>query len=154
MVRKKVDERVRNLIELNINRGHRSFFVIIGDRGKDQVPNLHYVLSKCQVKARPSVLWCYKKELEFSSNKRKRMRQIKKLKQRGLYDASRYILLHFRFLLFLISNYIFFFFIFSNLLLLLFFFFFFFFFFFSFTFTCCWFLTMVGRSLGSLAGLH
>ena len=27
---------------------------------------LHHMLSKAAVKARPSVLWCYKKELGFS----------------------------------------------------------------------------------------
>ena len=27
---------------------------------------LHHMLSKAQVRARPSVLWCYKKELGFS----------------------------------------------------------------------------------------
>jgi hypothetical protein len=31
-----------------------------------QVVNLHYMLSKASVKARPSVLWCYKKELALS----------------------------------------------------------------------------------------
>jgi hypothetical protein len=31
-----------------------------------QVVNLHYMLSKAVVKARPNVLWCYKNELHFS----------------------------------------------------------------------------------------
>lgn len=47
------------------------------------------ILSKSQVKARPSVLWCYKKELGFSTHRQKRMREIKKLMARGLYDADR-----------------------------------------------------------------
>ena len=46
--------------------GHRSMFVIVGDKGRDQVVNLHYMLSKTVVKARPSVLWCYKKDLYLS----------------------------------------------------------------------------------------
>lgn len=46
-----------------------------------QVVNLHYMLSKTVVKARPSVLWCYKKELYLSSHKKKRMKQIKKMAQ-------------------------------------------------------------------------
>ena len=45
--------------------------------------NLHYMLSKTVVKARPSVLWCYKKELYLSSHKKKRMKQIKKMAQVG-----------------------------------------------------------------------
>uniref|UniRef100_A0A7M4EW16 RNA cytidine acetyltransferase n=1 Tax=Crocodylus porosus TaxID=8502 RepID=A0A7M4EW16_CROPO len=36
------------------------------------------MLSKATVKARPSVLWCYKKELGFSSHRKKRMRQLQK----------------------------------------------------------------------------
>lgn len=66
MVRKKVDTRIRTLIENGVATNHRSFFVIVGDNGKDQVPNLHYILSKSIVKARPSVLWCYKEDLGFS----------------------------------------------------------------------------------------
>lgn len=41
-----------------------------------------------QVKARPSVLWCYKKDLYMSSHKKKRMRQIKQMAQRGLLDPD------------------------------------------------------------------
>lgn len=41
------------------------------------------MLSKTVVKARPSVLWCYKKELYLSSHKKKRMKQIKKMAQVG-----------------------------------------------------------------------
>ena len=47
------------------------------------------MLSKAVVKARPSVLWCYKKELGFTSHRKKRMRQIKKQIQRGLLDPEK-----------------------------------------------------------------
>ncbi|KFU85031.1 N-acetyltransferase 10, partial [Chaetura pelagica] len=43
-----------------------------------QVVILHHMLSKATVRARPSVLWCYKKELGFSSHRKKRMRQLQK----------------------------------------------------------------------------
>ena len=56
------------------------------------------MLSKSRVRTRPSVLWCYKKDLGFStysllmvcycSHKKKRMREIKKLISRGLYDKD------------------------------------------------------------------
>lgn len=87
MVKKKVDARVRVLLENCLAENFRSFVVLVGDHGKDQVANLHYMLSKAAVKARPKVLWCYKKELGFSTHRQKRMRQIKKQQQRGLYDA-------------------------------------------------------------------
>lgn len=78
MNRKKVDNRIRILIENGVAERQRSLFVVVGDRGKDQVVILHHMLSKATVKARPSVLWCYKKELGFSSHRKKRMRQLQK----------------------------------------------------------------------------
>ena len=42
------------------------------------------MLSKASVKARPSVLWCYKKELGFTSHRQKRMRKIKREIARGI----------------------------------------------------------------------
>ena len=65
-MRKKVDSRIRTLVENCVKQKQRSLFVIVGDKGRDQVVNLHYMLSKTVVKARPSVLWCYKKELYLS----------------------------------------------------------------------------------------
>ncbi|KAL7131467.1 hypothetical protein ABFS83_12G004800 [Erythranthe nasuta] len=62
-MRKKVDERIRTLIENGVKARHRSIFVIIGDKSRDQIVNLHYMLSKSVVKSRPSVLWCYKDKL-------------------------------------------------------------------------------------------
>lgn len=84
MVRKKIDPRIKALIEQSVSTHHRSLFVMIGDHGKDQLVHLHYMLSKAQITARPSVLWCYKKELGFSSNKKKRQRILEKKKQKGL----------------------------------------------------------------------
>lgn len=68
-MRKKVDSRIRTLVENCVKQKQRSLFVIVGDKGRDQVVNLHYMLSKTVVKARPSVLWCYKKELYLSRYK-------------------------------------------------------------------------------------
>ena len=88
-MRKKVDPRVRTLIENGMKTRTRSFIVLVGDRGRDQVVNLHYIMSKAAVKARPPVLWCYAKELGFSTHRQKRMRQIKKLQARGIYDPDK-----------------------------------------------------------------
>ena len=65
-MRKKVDSRVRGLLENCVATRQRGLFVIVGDKGRDQVVNLHYMLSKTTVKARPSVLWCYKNDLYLS----------------------------------------------------------------------------------------
>jgi N-acetyltransferase 10 len=64
-MKKKLDNRIRVLIENSVALGHRNLFVVVGDKGRDQVVILHHMLSKAQVKARPTVLWCYKKELGF-----------------------------------------------------------------------------------------
>ncbi|PFH37489.1 ATPase (DUF699) protein [Besnoitia besnoiti] len=87
-MRKRVDPRVRTLVENCIQLGHRSFFVLIGDRGSEQVINLHYLLHRYFPAQKPSVLWCYKKDLGFSSHRRKRAKQVKKKIQRGLYDPN------------------------------------------------------------------
>ena len=63
MVRKKIDNRIRMLIENGVAQGRRSMFVVVGDKARDQVVLLHQMLSKATVKARPDVLWWYKIEL-------------------------------------------------------------------------------------------
>ncbi|KTG02824.1 hypothetical protein cypCar_00037356 [Cyprinus carpio] len=87
--RKKVDNRIRVQIENGVAQHHRSMFVIVGDRGRDQVVVLHHMLSKATVRARPSVLWCYKKELSFSSNRKKRMRQLQKKIKTGTLNLNK-----------------------------------------------------------------
>ena len=89
MVRKKLDERIRTLIERGVVTGERSMLAIVGDYGKDQIANLHQLLSRTTVRARPSVLWCYKKELGFSTHKMKRMKKINRDKKRGLLAKAR-----------------------------------------------------------------
>ena len=37
MVRKKIDNRIRVLIENGVKTGHRTMFVVVGDKGRDQV---------------------------------------------------------------------------------------------------------------------
>jgi N-acetyltransferase 10 len=46
------------------------------------------MLSNARVKAQPNVLWCYSKDLELSSAKKKRMKQIKKLESKGSLDKD------------------------------------------------------------------
>eukprot|EP00842_Homolaphlyctis_polyrhiza_P001742 jgi/Hompol1/2569/HPOL_002958-RA len=88
MQRKKLDARIPSIIANGVQLNHRTFFVVVGDRGRDQVVTLHYLLSKARVSARPSVLWCYKKELGFTSHRKKRMNQIKKQIARGTRDPD------------------------------------------------------------------
>uniref|UniRef100_A0A8C4QVS0 RNA cytidine acetyltransferase n=2 Tax=Eptatretus burgeri TaxID=7764 RepID=A0A8C4QVS0_EPTBU len=88
MSRKKVDNRIRVLLENGVCLRQRSMFVVVGDKGRDQVVILHHMLSKATVKARPTVLWCYKKELGFSSHRQKRMRKLQKKIKSGTLDLK------------------------------------------------------------------
>jgi N-acetyltransferase 10 len=87
-MRKKVDARIRTLVENGVKNNERTMFVLVGDRGRDQVVNLHYMLSKAVVKSRPNVLWCYKKDLYLSSHRKKRAKQIKKMQNSGMMDTE------------------------------------------------------------------
>ena len=69
MVRKKLDERVRTLIERGVQKSQRSILVLVGDHGKGQLHNLQQILTKNLMKARPKVLLCYKRELGFSTHR-------------------------------------------------------------------------------------
>ena len=84
MVKKKVDSRIRTLIENGLALHHRSLFFLIGDHARDQIVNLHYLLTKSSLSTKPAVLWAYKKELGFTSHRQKRLRKMKKDIARGI----------------------------------------------------------------------
>ena len=55
-MRIKIDNRIRTLVENGIITRHRSMFIIIGDKARDQVVTLHHILTKAGISgARPSV---------------------------------------------------------------------------------------------------
>ncbi|CED84392.1 duf699-domain-containing protein [Phaffia rhodozyma] len=87
-MRKQLDSRIPALITNNVASNHRSFFVLVGDKGRDQVVNLHFLLSQTRVSARPNVLWCYKKDLGFTSHRKKREAKIKRDVKRGIREAN------------------------------------------------------------------
>lgn len=41
MVKKKIDNRIRVMIENGVKLGHRSMFIIVGDKARDQVNIAH-----------------------------------------------------------------------------------------------------------------
>lgn len=67
MVKKKIDNRIRVMIENGVKLGHREMFIIVGDKAPDQVPILYDMLAKSSVRARQSILWCYKTKDETIS---------------------------------------------------------------------------------------
>ena len=103
MPRKKVDNRIRVLVENGVSLRQRTLFVIVGDKARDQVHNmestryifpsqqvviLHHMLSKAVIGNRPSVLWCYKRDLGFSTHRKKRMKQLQRKKRSGTSDVQ------------------------------------------------------------------
>ncbi|RVE48128.1 hypothetical protein evm_007188 [Chilo suppressalis] len=94
MVKKKIDNRIRVMIENGVKMGHRTMFLLVGDKSRDQVPILYDMLVKSTVKARPTVLWCYKNKDEAISNHgRKRAKKIAagklEVSEESLFDAFR-----------------------------------------------------------------
>ncbi|KAI5846932.1 GNAT acetyltransferase 2-domain-containing protein [Tricharina praecox] len=89
MVKKAVDKRIPDLIRNGVQEKKRSFFVVVGDRGKDVILNLHYILGSADPKQNKSVLWAYKnKLLGFTSHRKKREAKIKKEVKRGIREAN------------------------------------------------------------------
>ncbi|GAA5997578.1 hypothetical protein JCM5350_003618 [Sporobolomyces pararoseus] len=99
--RKPLDSRIPSLISNSLLTGHRSFFLMVGDRAKShaQIVNLHFLLSQSvaglanptdaqKKNPRPNVLWCYKKDLGFTSNRKKRESKVKKEVKRGERDVG------------------------------------------------------------------
>ena len=62
---------------------------MVGDRAKDVIVHLHYILSSVDIKQNKSVLWTYKKDLlGFTSHRKKRENKIKKEIKRGIREAN------------------------------------------------------------------
>ncbi|KAH8918571.1 DUF699-domain-containing protein, partial [Atractiella rhizophila] len=89
MPRKPLDDRILDLISRGIENNHRSFIVLVGDRAKahNQIVNLHFLLAQKQT-TRPNVLFCYKKELGFTTNRKVRQEKIKRDVKRGIRDQN------------------------------------------------------------------
>ena len=88
MPSKRVDERIRELLASGLRTRQRSLLVLVGDRGREQAVTLHALLHKLALElplptaggagaaapARPraATLWCYQRDLGFSTHRNKR----------------------------------------------------------------------------------
>lgn len=89
MPRKAIDSRIPTLIRNGVQEKKRSFIVVVGDRAKDVIVNLHYIMSSVDMKQNKSVLWAYKKDLlGFTSHRKKREAKIKKEIKRGIREPN------------------------------------------------------------------
>ncbi|KAL7716620.1 RNA cytidine acetyltransferase [Entamoeba marina] len=80
MSKKRVDPRLKTLLENGVKTHERSLVMVVGSKGVEQVMNLYYMHTKAANISKDSVLWCYKKDLAFSSNQKKRLKHKKKAK--------------------------------------------------------------------------
>jgi N-acetyltransferase 10 len=89
MGKKAIDARIPSLIRNGVQEKQRSFFFIVGDKAKNQLPNLHYLMMSADLKMKKSVLWAYKKKLlGFTSHRQKRETKIKKDIKRGIREVN------------------------------------------------------------------
>ena len=88
MIRKKIDDKIQILLKNSISKNERSMFLIIGDKGRDQISNLHNFYSKINPGKKLNILWCYKNELGFSNHARKKMKKIKKQMNKGVFELN------------------------------------------------------------------
>ena len=86
-MRKKVDIRIQRIIENAQKKNERGVFVIIGDRARDVVVNINFLIGKMGgLRKSKKILWCYNKELGFSSQKKKKMKELTASMKAGTYD--------------------------------------------------------------------
>lgn len=89
MGKKAIDSRIPALIRNSAQTKERSFFIIVGDKARNQLPNLHYLMMSADLKMNKLVLWAYKKQLlGFTSHRKKRENKIKKDIKRGVREIN------------------------------------------------------------------
>lgn len=89
MGKKAIDSRIPALIRNGVQENQRSFFFIVGDKARNQLPNLHYLMMSADLKSNKLVLWTYKKKLlGFTSHRQKREQKIKKDIKRGIREYN------------------------------------------------------------------
>ncbi|CAL8078289.1 unnamed protein product [Calicophoron daubneyi] len=80
----KLDNRIRIILQQGIALRHRTVFVMIGNKGQDQVPIMHQILNSLSNRGRLSILWCYKKELSFSTHRKRNLKLLNKQRKAGI----------------------------------------------------------------------
>lgn len=83
MVKKKVDDRIKILIDDAARLKHRGLVMLVGDRAKDQIPNFHLMVSRANHSAKVNVLWCMKNDVDFGSTGKKQQERRARLEVKG-----------------------------------------------------------------------
>ncbi|GET87681.1 hypothetical protein, conserved [Leishmania tarentolae] len=83
MVKRKVDDRIKTLIDDVAHHKHRGLILLVGDRAKDQVVNLHLMISRANHNAKVNVLWCMREDPDFGSTGKKQQEKRARLEVKG-----------------------------------------------------------------------
>ena len=73
------DTQITELLEYASRTRHRSLFLLIGDRGKDQIVRLYNKICHSNHTTKMNVLWCYKDKPDFGSLSKSAQRKIQRL---------------------------------------------------------------------------
>ena len=88
MIRKKIDDKIKILLSNCINTNERAMFLIVGDKGRNQISNIHNFYTKLNPGKKLNILWCYKKELDFSKKAQSKMKKIKNKMRKGVLQLN------------------------------------------------------------------
>lgn len=83
MVKRKVDDRIKTLIDDVAHHQHRGLILLVGDRAKDQIVNLHLMISRANHNAKVNVLWCMREDPDFGSTSKKQQEKRARLEVKG-----------------------------------------------------------------------
>lgn len=81
--KRKVDDRIKFLVEEAARLKHRGIVLLVGDRAKDQIVNLHHLVSRANHSSKVSMLWCMKQDVDFGSTGKKRQERVARLEVKG-----------------------------------------------------------------------
>jgi len=95
MVRKRVDDRVRKLLERSAASNTRNLLLLVGDGAPSQAARVHSMVQQAQPgeslgasPTAPSCLWLHASSLPLSSHRKKRMKQLKAQRRKGASDSA------------------------------------------------------------------
>ncbi|TBU06459.1 helicase [Hamiltosporidium magnivora] len=78
------ENKIYSLINDGIKNNYRSVFVVLGSNCNEVSIKLHHILSKTRIGIKPSVLWCYKREMTGKNYKKKKMANLSNQVKSGM----------------------------------------------------------------------
>lgn len=83
-----IDTKLKTLLENGVKEGHRTLFAIVGENAKKNVLPLNYLLKKTTNKSNLAILWCLKKDLNYSNQSKKHVKKLQVKIKAGKMDLN------------------------------------------------------------------